>query len=574
MKSIARIALAATAYITCSFHAAALSVTDYGAVPNDGEDDTAAFLEAFREAQSNCDNLIQIPEGLYNLRANGNPTTRGVLFPVSHVNGLTIDGQGAELVMSGKAAIFFFEECQNIVVKGLTVDWDRPPFSQGTVIASTPDSFDIQIEDNFPVEGGEPVGAFMSYDPETRLPDGKNLDVYKAVERTELVGPQLLRVHLNRRLPVPVGTLLVLRHEVYGPGILRFDRCVNSLVSDFTVYTAGGMALTAHVSTDIALKHFNVLIRPDSGRMLSATADATHFAGCKGTVSLEDCTFEGMGDDGVNIKSGLYLIVRKRLDERSVLCQHNLKMADLPDEGDQLEMSHMDTLLPFSSAKVKTADMELGEERLHRISFAKELPAELREGDVLGNASRVAKLRMKNCTVRANRARGVLCQTRDAVIEGCTFSNCTSAGILVLTETTCFHESIGTRDVTVRGNLIENCNLHAAAAEGALAALAWLPGNAYPPKPGVHRDVIFENNRIINTANSAIFAVGVDGLTIRGNTIEKACEKPTRENSRNAISIMNSARVVIEGNTIDPKQQGAGMIEPVRMTDCGKPGAR
>jgi len=72
--------------------------------------------------------------------------------------------------------------------------------------------------------------------------------------------------------------------------------------------------------------------------------------------------------------------------------------------------------------------------------------------------------------------------------------------------------------------------------------------------------VIFENNRIIN---SAIFAVGVDGLTIRKNTIEKACEKPTRENGRNAIRVMNSARVVIEGNTIDPMQQAAGMVEVV-----------
>ena len=563
MRFVPWIALAAAALYVAPIRVAALSVADYGAVPNDSEDDTAAFVEAFREAQSNCDNQIVIPEGRYHLRADGNPINRSALFPVSNVNGLTIDGQGAELMMTGKAAVFFFSECQNIAVKGLTVDWERPPFSQGTVIASTPDSFDIQIEDNFSVEGEEPVGAFLSYDPVTRLPGGGNLDVYGGVERTELVSPQVLRVYLNRRIPVPAGTLLVLRHEVYGSNILRFDRCSGVLVSDVTVYSGPGMALTARISTDISLKQFNVLIRPGSGRLMSTTADATHFSGCKGTVSLEDCTFEGMGDDGVNIKSGIYLMVRQRLDDRTVLCQHNLKMPDLPDEGDVMEMSHMDTLLPFASGKVKTAEIDLGSENVHRISFAQELPAGLREGDVLGNASRVAALRMNNCTVRSIRSRGVLCQTRDAVIENCSFRNCRSAGILVLTETSHFHESIGTRDVTVRGNLIENCNLSPTKTEGALAALAWLPGNAYPPKPGVHRDVIFENNRIINTANSAIFAVGVDGLTIRKNTIEKACEMPTRENGRNAISVMNSARVVIESNTIDPEQQGAGMVEAV-----------
>lgn len=566
MNGLFRIAVAAA--ITTILPVAALDVADYGAVPNDGEDDTSAFLEAFREAQSNCDNLIVIPEGRYNLRADGNPKTRGVLFPVRNVNGLTIDGQGVELMMTGKAAIFFFEECQNIVIRGLTVDWERPPFSQGTVIASTPDSFDVQIEDNFPVEGEEPVGAFMSCDPETRLPGGGNLDVYGGVERTELVSPQVLRLHLNRRIPVPVGALLVLRHAVYGANIFRFDRCSDVRVSDVTVYAGPGMALTARISTNVSLKHFNVLIRPDSGRLMSTTADAAHFSGCKGTVSLEDCTFEGMGDDGVNIKSGIYLMVRQRFDAHTVLCQHNLKMPDLPDEGDVMEMSHMDTLLPFASGKVKTAEMDPGTENVHRISFAQELPSELREGDVLGNASRVAALRMNNCTVGSNRSRGVLCQTRDAVIERCAFRNCRSAGVLVLTETSYFHESIGTRNVTVRGNLIENCNMSPTRMESALAALAWLPGNACPPKPGVHRDVVFENNRIINTANSAIFAAGVDGLAIRGNTIKNACEMPTRENGRNAISVLNSAHVLIEGNTIDPKRQGVGMTEAVRVIDA------
>ena len=36
---------------------------------------------------------------------------------------------------------------------------------------------------------------------------------------------------------------------------------------------------------------------------------------------LEDCTFEGMGDDGVNVKSGLYLKVTERVDEHTVLAQ-------------------------------------------------------------------------------------------------------------------------------------------------------------------------------------------------------------------------------------------------------------
>lgn len=545
---------------------AALDVTQFGAVPNDGKDDTEAFLAAFRTVQTNSEKVIKIPKGRYNLRANGNPNNPNMLFSVAHMDGLRIRGPGAELMMSGTGGIFTFAECQNIVVEGLTVDWERPPFSQGTVIATASNYFDVEIEKKFPVKGGEPVGAFMSYHPDTRLPDGLGMDVYDAVERTELLRPQVLRVRLKRNIPVPVGTLLVLRHQVYGPGVFRFHRCGDVRVSDVTVFTTAGMALVGGVSTNISLKRFNVLLRPGSGRMMSATADATHFSGCKGTLTLEDCIFEGMGDDGLNVKSGVYLIVNERVDDRTVLCQHNLKGPDLPDAGDVIELYHPDTLLPFSTNRVRSARIDAGSQNVHRVTFESPLPAEFRVGDALGNASRIAKLRMRRCTVRANRARGVLCQTRDAVIEDCTFRNCTGPGVLVMTELVHFHESIGTRNVTVRNNLFENCNQGAATAEAALATLAWLKNFTYPPQPGVHRDVRFEGNRIIGTANSAIFAVGVDGLTIRSNVIRQACLKARNQDGRSAIRVMNCARVDIVGNDIDPAKQGTAMEAPVRVT--------
>jgi len=526
----------------------ALEVTRFGAVPDDGQDDTSAFKAAFKEAEAKGDKHIVIPKGRYDLRADGNPARPDALFPLAGVDGLTIDGQGAGLMMTGKAAIFAFANCQNVTVSGLTVDWARPPFSEGMVIATAPRHFDMKVAEAYPVKGGEPVGAFMSYHPDTRLPDGRDLDVYEGVERTELIAPQVLRVHLKWEIPVPVGKLLVLRHQVYGGHLFGFYRCANVMVSNVTVYCGPGMGLVGMVSTNVSLQRFNVQMRPGSGRLMSTTADATHFSGCKGTLLLEDCTFEGMGDDGANIKSGLYLSVRKRVDDHTVLAQHNLKFADLPDAGDTLELAHTNTLSAFAAGKVRQARLEPGEGNVHRVEFQEPLPAELREGDLLGNASRLAKLRMRRCTVQANRARGVLCQTRDALIEDCTFRNCTSAGVLVLTEAAHFYESIGTRNVTVRSNRFENCNRGAAAAEAALCAIAYLKGYTYPAKPGVHRDVTFQGNRIVGTDESGIFAVAVDGLTVSSNTIERFGLRAAREHGGNAIWIQDCARVVAAGN--------------------------
>jgi parallel beta-helix repeat protein len=523
---------------------AAQDVTRFGAKPGDGRDDTTAFLAAFKEARAKGGKRIVIPRGRYELRANGNPERPDVLFPVDDMGGLVIEGHGAELMLSGTASVFSFTHCRNVTVSGLTVDWSRPPFSEGTVVATAPGHCDVKVRDEYPVRGGEPILAFMSYHADTRLPDGRDLDAYDSAERTELIAPQVLRLHLKRKMQVPVGTLLVLRHQVYGYDAFRFIRCADITVSNVTVLTTPGMGLVGSVTTNITLWKFNVQTRP--GRLMSATADATHFSGCKGTISMQDCLLEGMGDDGANIKSGLYLTVRQRMDEFTVLGQHNLKYPDLPDAGDAMEMAHTDTLSPFASGTVREARMEPGESNMCLVRFGSPLPVQLREGDVLGNASRVARLRMSRCTVRANRARGVLCQTRDVIIEHCTFQNCTGPGIIVLTEAAYFYESIGTRDVIVRNNGFENCNRGAASAEAALCALVWLKEFSYPAKPGAHRNLTLEGNRIVRTDESGIFAVGVDGLTLRNNTIEQSGLRGSRPHGKEPVWIQDCARVLRE----------------------------
>ncbi|MBD3176173.1 MAG: hypothetical protein GF320_13415 [Armatimonadia bacterium] len=561
--------LAAILILTLAAGAGAqpLDIADFGATPDDGEDDTAAFLEALEEVSRSGGGGVKLHPGRYDLTAGANPESPRLLFPIADLEGFVIDGGGAELMIHGPNSLFHFSRCSDVTLRDFSIDQARAPFSQGMVIAAEATSFDVRVDEEFPVSGGEGIGAFMNYDPETRLPATGGLDIYHSVTETELIADQTLRIHLNREIAVPVGDMVVLRHWVYGHNAIVFDRCTNVLVEDVTVYATPGMALIGMVCEDVTLNRFDVIPTPGTGRIMSATADATHFGGCKGTVTLTDCTFEGMGDDGANVKSGLYLTVLEQVDERTILGQHNLQLTDLPDPGDTMELIHRDTLITFDSAVVAAASMEEGEGNIHRVEFEEPLPEGLGEGDLLGNATRTPRLRMTGCTVRRNRARGVLCQTRDAIIEDCTFERCTSAGVLVMTEAIHFFESIGTRDVTVRNCRFIECNYGAASGEGAIQAFAWLGDWEYPPQPGVHRNVTFEGNLISGTEQAGIFASGVDGLVIRGNTIEDACRNPLSEIGRAAIHVMSSEDVVIEDNEVDPAAQGEGCEWPVQVVD-------
>lgn len=76
----------AVAVLLTSSSVFALEVSRFGAVPDDGQDDTATFLAAFKGAEVKGDRHIVIPKGRYDLRADGVPVRRGALHPIAEAS--------------------------------------------------------------------------------------------------------------------------------------------------------------------------------------------------------------------------------------------------------------------------------------------------------------------------------------------------------------------------------------------------------------------------------------------------------------------------------------------------------
>ncbi|MGB9619613.1 MAG: hypothetical protein ACPL7K_04295, partial [Armatimonadota bacterium] len=197
-----------------------------------------------------------IPKGRYDFFAGSNPQNPGVLFPVSDLKGLTIDGKGSELIVHGLTSVLSFNNCTRLTIRNLTIDWDRPPYSLGKVIAVEGKHFDVEIEPEYPVKGGEPVGAFMEFDPATRLPLRHGLEEYYSVEKTELLREQVLRIHLIHDARIKPGVLVLLRHQVYGHTAIYCGRCSDVVVRDVVVNTVPGMGFVASVCTNVTLVGF------------------------------------------------------------------------------------------------------------------------------------------------------------------------------------------------------------------------------------------------------------------------------------------------------------------------------
>lgn len=59
------------------------------------------------------------------------------------------------------------------------------------------------------------------------------------------------------------------------------------------------MGLIVERTENITLNQ--LIVSSDDDRLVSTRADATHFIGCKGTIRAENCRFEHMLDDGINV---------------------------------------------------------------------------------------------------------------------------------------------------------------------------------------------------------------------------------------------------------------------------------
>ena len=169
--------------------------------------------------------------------------------------------------------------------------------------------------------------------PKTRAPifDTKKYSInFSRPHKATKAGDGRIRIDATvAKSPPPVGSVLV----SYGthptsrlcPAI-HLSNSTNVSAKNVTIYDAGGMGVIAERTKDINIDRLTVTSTKE--RLVSTRADATHFVGCQGQLRLENCLFEHMLDDGINVH-GAYVKVC-RLSRKSKL---PLRDQSLPTVG-------------------------------------------------------------------------------------------------------------------------------------------------------------------------------------------------------------------------------------------------
>lgn len=515
-----------------------------------------------------------------------NPKVCAFLF--EGVNNLVIDGRGSTLIFHGQMQPFTFDNCTNIKLKNINIDWDTPLIAQGEVVKVSDQYIDLGINHKefphrlidgklfFDVYGKDPNAwkATMEFDRngryvETQTGDwgclGRNWNEYHA----ETIMPGIIRLHHKfLRLPKP-GNFLVMRHaERAHSGIFIFES-KNISIENLNLYHATGLGILAQFSEDLTFNGYRAIPNQSKNHYFGGGDDGLQISNCKGQVTVTNCEFAGLMDDPINVH-GTSVQIQEIISDKEVKCKlmhHQSVGLNWGHEGDKIsfiENRRMNSIGTGNIAAYKPIDKEY-----FILTFSATIPKSLEIGDALENLSWSPDFTVSNSHFKSCRARGLLVSTPGkVVIENNIFESSGSA-ILIAGDANGWFESGAVTDVLIKNNTFtELCNTSSYQfCEGIISIFPIIP-ELDENTPAFHKNIRIENNHFNPFDYPVLFARSVNGISFTNNTVTRSYTFEPYHNRQFTFTLENCENAEITGNQFSDDLLGKNML--LRNTDAQK----
>ena len=527
-----------------------LNLADFGAVadgdapPSQGPDrNLAAFKAAIAQCRETKASKLMVPKGAYRI-------TSGQTIVFDGLSNFVFDGGGSTFLfhqIKGGAGMLV-KNCNRTVFSNFNLDWDwkiDPLASVGRVTKVGPNSsfFEMRFETVAPPDPKRWV-TMNPLDEKLRVPGtGQEFGNF-GPKKVEQLDAQTVRVWPSWPVPAKEGQLYLLRHYTYEKHAIVMAGNTHLSLQNVTIYSFPGIGfITGGDQHHFELLHCRITFPENERRPITTTADGFHVAQSQGFIRLEDCDFGYMGDDCVNIHDNIHAGVR-RVDAHTLVATNNVPWSCPYAAGDSVEIRNGDySPTGFTGTlKASTADDKKKEVTLE---FVEGLPSHIASEAILFNHRYGShNCIIRNCYFHENRARGVLCNTADWLIEGNRFfHNQHSALLLIADVGPSWSEGFGARNVVVRNNQFESSNCIGGAVVG-LGATSNGDTTHYP----LLENILFENNGFTEMTGPAIEARSFKNLVIRNNSIVNLEKAPITTQMRGSICAELGNGLWVEGN--------------------------
>jgi hypothetical protein len=457
---------------------------------------------------------------------------------------IEIVADGFEMICTETTRALTISRCTNLTVRGLVIDYDPLPFTQGRIVGFAEDKHIHEVE----LFAGYPAAdQARNFKYEIFRPDTRTLrcdDRYPS--KIEVAGPRRVRVQLpNGRAsdPEQVGDLVVMGAEYAPHGsaahAVECSHNVNVRLENIRLFAAncfgfleyecdGSVYLNCQIDRRSAADDF---VKRADPRLRSLDADAFHSTGASKGPAYIKCTARFMGDDAVNIHGDYHLIMASQGRELRVLAKDSMNI----QPGDPVELVRYDGVrVPDATAVsvvsdgairaderafvarqnmdagLKAAKTSLTKAWKITLDRAENFPT----GSVICAANRIGNgFAVKDCQFGFNRSRGIISKASHGEINGNQLAGSRMAAILVSPEYW-WLEAGSSSDLKISGNRITDCG-------GIPICVEAAGGNGRLAPAGAHRDISITGNTIQNSFLPGILVTSTTGLTVNGNQFDR-----------------------------------------------------
>ncbi len=456
---------------------------------------------------------------------------------------VTIIAEGVEMICTETTRALTISRCTNVTVRGLTIDYDPLPFTQGRITGFAADkkACDIELFEGYP-----PAETARNFKYEIFRPDTRTLRCEdRNVQKIEVVDARHLRLSTpNGRASdaEQVGDLIVIGAEYAPHGsaahAVECSRSANVRLENIDLFASNCFGFLEYECEGSTYYRCRIdrrsaaddPVKRAEPRLRSLDADAFHSKhAVKGPAYIE-CAARFQGDDCVNICGDYHMIMESQGRELRVLAKHDMNI----QPGDPVELVTYDgrrlpdgkavAIEPAGSIREEERAF-LGRQRMDanlkaargaltkafKVTLDREV--DMAMGGVICSASRIGNgFVVKNCNFGFNRSRGILIKASHGEVSGNRIEGAEMSAILVAPEYW-WLEAGSSSDLKITGNTIIGCH-------GIPICIEATAGNGDIAPAGAHRNLSITGNSVQNCPAPGILVCSTSGLRLENNTLE------------------------------------------------------
>ena len=486
-----------------------------------------SLLVSLRQELADGKKVITVPPGDYRF-------DRGAGVLIQKAEDVEIEATGATFWFGPDRGVVL-EKCRRVKLRGLTIDSDPLPWTQGVIetIDRQAKTIVFRIDAGYPVPEGKRLtqpGRILFFDGESR----RELPVFDdQAEALEDLGERRLKVTrfatarvFNNPIPgrpVQLGDRVAF-FIMYGGGAnvelrgcegVTLEKVTNHAASSFAFHETLGPGGNQYLECRLTR-------RPGTDRLMASRADCFHSYLMEKGPRIEGCEFSHSGDDLVNIHGFFGLVLRAISPQEALVVS---PYGEILGAGSRLKICDPEALTQPREVTVRSAETVKDPEVL---AEAKAFPAAMLEKN---------GLRVRDLTG---------CHVARVVVEG-------EAGWQP-------YEIVSSPDRSGRGTVLRNNHLHDGHVRGILLK---------------SHDILVEENRIERTGHGGIVVepefFWLEGpfaknIRIRGNTLVR---NGWASMDQSGFGVSHAAIQVgcHFGKRMFPRTLGAGMVnEDIEIT--------